>query len=150
MTDERQILNLLHTYAEKLDKGDLEGVARLFSRAEMTEPSHSSNSYGYEAVLAIYKNATRLYPGDGTPRTKHVTTNTILEIDDNGAAATARSYFTVFQATDQLPLQPIITGSYTDEFRKTDGQWHFHRREMAPDLYGDLSQHLLFDPETIK
>jgi hypothetical protein len=35
---------------------------------------------------------------DGTPRTKHVITNMIIEADDAAGTAAARSYFTVLQA----------------------------------------------------
>ena len=54
------------------------------------------------------------------------------------------SYFTVFQATDELPLQPIIAGRYEDEFRKIGGKWYFHQRKMLPRLMGDMTQHQQF------
>ena len=60
---------------------------------------------------------TRLYP-DGTPGTKHVTTNLIIEIDDQATGAAARSYFTVLQAVPGLPLQPILAGRYRDRFQR--------------------------------
>jgi hypothetical protein len=43
---------------------------------------------------------------DGTPRTKHVTTNIAVEVDEEAGTALARSYFTVLQALPDLPLQP--------------------------------------------
>jgi hypothetical protein len=51
----------------------------------------------------------------------------------------------VFQQTEELPLQPIIAGSYTDTFEQVDGTWRFVERRMRPTLYGDLSKHLLID-----
>ena len=87
--------------------------------------------------------ATRLYE-DGTPRTKHVTTNAIIEVDDAAGNGSARSYYTVFQQTDELPLQPIICGRYHDTFHRLDGVWWFDTRIMFVDLVGDLSQHLLY------
>ena len=83
---------------------------------------------------------------DGTLRTKHVTTNTILEFDDSGHRATARSYFTVLQATPDLPLQPVIAGRYHDAFEKVDGAWRFHERVIHGDLIGDLTNHLRDNP----
>jgi 3-phenylpropionate/cinnamic acid dioxygenase small subunit len=91
-------------------------------------------------VLDIFERSTRRFD-DGTPRTKHVTTNCIVEVD--GDTATCRSYFTVFQQTDVLALQPVIAGRYHDQFlRVHDGQWRFSRREISIDLTGDLREHL--------
>ena len=56
-----------------------------------------------------------------------------------------RSRFTVFQQTEQVALQPIIAGQYTDTFTLVDGTWRFTERRMRPTLYGDLSQHLLIE-----
>ena len=63
----------------------------------------------------MFTSTTRRYP-DGTPRTKHVTTNLIVEVDDDAGTATGRSYFTVLQAVPGLPLQPIVAGRYHDRF----------------------------------
>ena len=98
----------------------------------------------------MYQDSTRLYPETGTPRTKHVTTNAIIEVDEAAGTGTARSYFTVFQQTGELPLQPIISGRYHDSFERADGAWRFRTRRMFVDLWGDLSKHLLFDADTIK
>ena len=94
----------------------------------------------------MYHASTRLYE-NGTPLTKHVTTNLLIEVADDGATATCRSYYTVLQKTEGAPLQPIIAGRYHDEFAKRDGQWRFTRRHMIVDLIGDLSRHLLFSLE---
>ena len=78
---------------------------------------------------------------DGRPSTKHVITN-VSVVSDGSDVATARSYFTVLQATPDLPLQPIIAGSYHDEFARVDGAWRFSDRLIIVDLVGDLSQHM--------
>ena len=145
MDSYREIENLLHRYAELIDDGEFEGIALLFAHAEILAPAASSGTRGYDAVLAMYRGATRVYADTGTPRTRHVTTNAIIEVDETANAATARSYFTVFQQTDKLPLQAIISGRYHDRFERVEKHWRFHTRRMLPDLYGDLSQHLLIE-----
>lgn len=150
MESYREIENLLHRYAELIDDGDLEGVARLFEHAEILAPAATSGAKGYDEVLKMYQGSARLYPETGTPRTRHVTTNAIIEVDEGAGTATARSYFTVFQAADNFSLQPIIAGRYHDAFDRVDGRWRFRTRRMLPDLYGDLSRHLLFDAATIQ
>jgi 3-phenylpropionate/cinnamic acid dioxygenase small subunit len=144
MTDSaRQIENLLHTYAERIDAGDLDGLADLFAHGRI-RPVPDRVVEGRDAVRALYDASTRLHD-DGTPRTKHITTNAIIEVDDADGTATSRSYYTVTQATDELPLQPIITGRYRDTFRRIDGTWWFDTREMFIDQVGDLSHHLKFE-----
>jgi hypothetical protein len=69
---------------------------------------------------------------------------------DDGQTAQAWSKFTVFQALPDFPLQAIIAGQYRDSFVCRDSLWSFQRREMCPQLYGDLSRHLLFDASKIQ
>ena len=137
----REIENLIYSYAERIDAGDLAGVAELFRNGRI-QAGPGMVFEGVEQVRSMYDSATRLYD-DGTPRTRHVTTNVAVEVDD--AAATSRAYYTVFQQTDLLPLQPIIAGRYHDSFHRVDGQWCFNTREIFVDLTGDLSHHLLFE-----
>lgn len=145
MEDSRCIENLIYCYAERIDDGDLEGVAELFRDAEITSAVHDVRRKGFDEVLQMYQHSCRLYKSTGTPLTKHLTTNVIIELDENGREAAARSYYTVIQATDALPLQPIISGRYKDRFHKIENQWHFSSREMIVDLIGDCSAHLLYD-----
>ncbi len=143
----RQIENLMYTYAERIDAGNLEGVADLFANGQIVaSPDAPVETVvaGRNEVLGMYQGSTRLYPC-GTPRTKHVTTNAIIEVDDDAGTASARSYYTVFQQLDDFPLQPIITGRYHDTFHRIDGEWWFDQRTMLVDQLGDLSRHLLFE-----
>jgi len=143
----REIENLIYRYAERIDAGDLEGVAELFTHGRIAVSAGASPQQtieGRDRVLALYRGSTRLYD-DGTPHTRHVTTNTIIEIEDGASTASARSYYTVFQQVDGLSLQPIICGRYQDSFQRIDGRWWFDTRIMLIDLVGDLSRHLLYE-----
>ena len=93
-------------------------------------------------IEAMYTQFTRVYPETGTPRTRHVTSNVIIE-PDGEEAARAQSYILVHQATDTLALQPIIGGRYYDRFVKVNAAWRFSERRMEMDLFGNLSAHLL-------
>jgi ketosteroid isomerase-like protein len=147
-SDRDEITTLLYTYAERIDAGDFGGVADLFSHAEITFEGFDQVRRGRDEVLAMYEATTRRYE-DGTPRTKHVMTNVIVDADGGAGTATARSYFTVLQAVPgQLALQPIIAGRYHDRFERTNGAWRFARRHMTVDLAGDLGHHMLFDLRT--
>jgi 3-phenylpropionate/cinnamic acid dioxygenase small subunit len=142
----RAIENLLYLYAERIDAGDLEGVADLFAHGRIEASSGVEAAHaieGRDAVLALYRGSVRLYD-DGTPRTKHVTTNAYIEIEESGDRAIARSGFTVFQQAGDAPLQPILCGRYADTFHQVDGRWWFDTRIMQIDLVGDLGRHLLY------
>ncbi|HEV8298200.1 MAG TPA: nuclear transport factor 2 family protein [Acidimicrobiales bacterium] len=136
------ISNLVYRYAELLDLGQFEAVGKLFEHATITTDMSDEVRVGSAAMTAQFTEWTRRYE-DGTPRTRHMTTNLIIELGDDGTTAKARSYYTVFQQTDELPLQPIISGRYHDEFAVIDGAWAFTKRHYINELFGDLSAHLL-------
>ena len=136
--DVTAILNLLHRYAELIDDGDFRGVGELLADAEVSGPGMRPLR-GAEAVAALYEATTRRH-ADGTPRTAHVITNPIVELD--GDRATVRSRFLVVQATEAVPLQAIVAGRYLDEFERVDGRWRFASRHMDPRLLGRLDDHL--------
>jgi len=137
------IRNLLGLYCERMDAGDWDGLGELFSDAVLVDEHGTEAARGRDGVRAMYA-ATRMY--DGSPRTRHLTTNTVIEVDETSGTASARSAYVVFQATDALPLQPIITGRYRDRFaRGADGGWRFVERSFSVDLLGDLSHHLPYE-----
>jgi len=134
-----QICNLLYRYAELIDSGDLVATAELFRHARVKSGGEMKDA---EGLLAVWRSFVRIHPC-GTPRTKHVVTNPIIEIDEAAATATARSYYTVLQATPELSLQVVAAGRYHDAFERVDGKWRFSYRDYSLfDLQGDLSQHL--------
>ena len=136
-----EITNLLYRYAEYIDSGDIEGAASLFEHARIKTGTDGAEADAAD-TLATWENVVQLYPC-GTPRTKHVITNPILDIDEAAGKATCRSYYTVFQSTDKLSLQPIAAGRYHDEFERVDGKWRFSYRDYSLlDYVGDISHHL--------
>jgi uncharacterized protein (TIGR02246 family) len=137
--DVEAIRALIHEYAERIDAGDLDGLAALFADATWSSPGRGEQLRGTDQVRHAY-DGVLLY--DGIPCTKHVISNVTIEVSDDGTAATARSYFTVLQARPDFPLQPIIAGRYHDRFERVDGRWRYADRQIIPDLVGDLSRHL--------
>jgi 3-phenylpropionate/cinnamic acid dioxygenase small subunit len=145
----RLVENLLYTYAERIDAGDFDGLADLFAHGRICgqEGGPPETVFeGRERVRALYEWTTRRHQ-NGTPLTRHVISNAIIEVDDEAGTAAARSTYTVLQAAPDLPLQPIITGRYRDTFHRLDGTWWFDTRTMFVDLVGNLSQHLMIDPQ---
>jgi 3-phenylpropionate/cinnamic acid dioxygenase small subunit len=135
----RAIENLIATYAELVDDGDFAGVGILLADATFTGGAGAVS--GRDAIEKMLRDSLIVYD-DGTPRTKHVTTNVTIEVDEAAGTAVSRSYFTVLQALRDLPLQPIVSGRYQDRFERRDGQWRFAERHVRTDLVGDVSRHL--------
>ncbi len=106
------------------------------------------SSRGAEAAADLFAATTRRF-ADGTPRTKHLTTNSIVELSDDRRRADVRSYFVVLQQIDDGPLQPIAAGRYHDRLALVDDRWEFRERMMLPEMFGDVSNHLLFDPSQL-
>lgn len=146
MRAETQITNLLYRYAECIDAGDLAGAAALFEHARIRVGGTGSDQDTIDAprLLEMWKSLIVLYP-DGTPRTKHVVTNPIIEVAADGATARCRSYYTVLQQTEQLPLQIIVAGRYHDRFERVGGRWRYSFRDLTLiDMVGDVSHHLTY------
>jgi 3-phenylpropionate/cinnamic acid dioxygenase small subunit len=142
----REIENLIYAYAELLDAGKLEDVADLFAHGRilgMEDGPPETVFVGSAGVRKFYGMATRIYE-DGTPKTRHFTSNVQLYVDDAAGTARGSAYYCVTQATQELPLQIIVTGHYRDTFHRIDGVWWFDSRLMFVDQLGDTSHHLKF------
>ena len=137
---EAAIRTLIGAYAERLDAGDLDGVAALFERGVFRSARGGSVRTGAAEVRRMY-DPVILYD-DGTPRTKHVLGNVLIDVDHASGSATASCTFTVLQATPDTPLQAVLSGRYVDRFLRADGAWWFAEREVHPELLGDLALHM--------
>ena len=141
-SDEQQIANLIFRYAELVNDGDFDGVGELFARGSYGMPGALIEG---RAIGDVMHRSVLLH--DGAMRTKHVTTNLIISLNlQSPDTATCRSYFTVMQATETLPLQPVITGRYSDTLARDQEGWYFTERVIAMEQIGDVSQHLRRPP----
>jgi 3-phenylpropionate/cinnamic acid dioxygenase small subunit len=136
-----EISKLIYRYAYLIDSGDFEGIGRLFEHA-VIDFGGGMTLQGSEAIAGMYAKTTRRYD-DGTPHTRHVTTNLIIDVDETESSATSVCYVVVFQQLDDFALQPVWSTQYIDEFVSVDGAWNFARREMTNHMRGDVSRHLL-------
>jgi hypothetical protein len=139
-TSSRDIENLIGRYALLVDGGDFTGLGALLDSADLYfngEPPVR----GRAAVEKLAADVLRTYP-DGTPRTRHITTNIVLDIDEDAGTAEGSAYYTVLQAVDDFPLQPVATGSYRDRFARSDSVWRFVERHVETRFTGDTSHHV--------
>ena len=130
------ITKLIYTYAERIDAGDFAGVAEVFADATLTFEGFGDAVAGRDAIAALYARTTRRYE-DGTPRTKHVMTNVMVDVADDGRTASSRSYFTVLQAVPgELALQPVIAGRYRHTYTFAEDRWRVATMHIIIDLIG--------------
>jgi 3-phenylpropionate/cinnamic acid dioxygenase small subunit len=89
VSHERQIENLIARYAFLVDDGDFAGLGRLLGDADLTP--NGGPIVRVAANIERFAHET-LKTYDGSPRTRHVTTNVIVEVGDYGRSATSQSY----------------------------------------------------------
>ena len=137
MGDIDEIEALVYGYAERIDAGDMEGVVDLFAHATWRSTLTGQVLRERSEIKAVYE---RIALYDGSPRTKHLMTNLVLDVD--GSSATGRSSFTVLQGVvPGEPLQVVVAGRYFDRFERGPDGWSFADRLFVLDLGGDQSQH---------
>ncbi len=137
----RAIERLIFDYAERIDRGDLDGIAELLADARVAVGDGPPQAQGRDAVRELYRRSVRIH-ADGTPRTQHLTTNLLIEVDEEAGTAHARAYFTVLQGLGGFPLQIVVAGRYRDRFARVGSTWRFAERRIFLDHVGDLSRHL--------
>jgi hypothetical protein len=135
---ESEIHRLIATYVHNLDDGKIAENAELL--ADTRFQVIDTVVVGSEEIARFFK-ANVQHHEDGTPRTWHAISNTIIDIE-SATTAKAVSYFTVHQELPGLPLQPIVTGRYSDTFELSNGKWRFTARSIQPRLFGELSHHV--------
>ena len=133
MNDGDAVRNLLGRYCELIDAADWDGVGALFVDGRLAAEDGTVLATGAGEIADFYRRTVVLH--DGSPRTKHLVANTVIDID--GERAVARSSYLVLQ-----DLQPIITGRYVDTFERDADGWVWRERRFAVDQVGDLSRHL--------
>lgn len=144
MTGKNEITSLINQYSYTLDAGDLHGFVRLFEYSYWCVDGFPEN-YGSEELFENVISKIIIYE-DGTPRTRHITTNVELSIDENVGKASGQRYLMVLQEAPVFPLQIILSGHYFDEFVRVDGVWRFSRCIIKHPLVGNMSKHMNSSP----
>jgi hypothetical protein len=130
------IRDLVLAYADLVGASDVDGVADLFAYGELSATGNPRVSRGRDEVRETYL-ATLGPPGSERPHIHNVTTNLMVDVDDDQGTATCRSYFTVVRAPSGAALRVSIAGRYEDSFHRIDGAWRFARRHIIIDLLGN-------------
>lgn len=142
--DHLLITNLIHRYAELVDGADFPELGEMFAHGAL----HATDGpvRGAQAVREHFASWVRLHP-DGSPHTRHITTNVIVEVADDAQTARARSYVTVLQYGPGNTLRPIFFVRYFDRFHRVEERWCFASRMFVEPASGPAEEHLLREYE---
>jgi uncharacterized protein (TIGR02246 family) len=124
MSDKDEIRELLARYCFALDDGRYEDMAALFTHDGVWETAFGTGTGRAGIVAQAQSIAT-----EPRPRRVHLTTNIVIDLNDDGAPATARSNWQQFQNSD---AGPVIGsgGAYQDTLVKIGGRWFFQKRTI--------------------
>lgn len=147
----RQILEeIMYTYCEAIDSADLDTLGNIFAAGALVSQD-GTETRGPKAIHDLFAGMIIFYDKNGkevpyaskacTPLTRHVTTNIIMEIDNDVELAKVRSYFTVYQTINSANVI-IAGGRYHDRFERDPYGWHLIERRILIDNLGDMSHHL--------
>lgn len=100
-----------------MDQARFDKVGELFADGKLLSPGQVME--GKEGVSGQLEKNLQVY-ADGTPRTAHITTNTVLDIKEDKEEATAVSYLTILQDDSKRGFPPAAdlngnTGTDTPE-----------------------------------
>jgi hypothetical protein len=139
--DHIEIQQLVNRYPYYLDAGMFDEMGTLFADAEVYTGGELAVSKDGPACADLWRSFVRLYP-NGTPRTRHLIVNLLIE-PDGPERARAHSSVLVVQAPGTADLKLLTAGDYLDRFEKVDDRWRFAERRVGNDLFGDMSDHLI-------
>lgn len=131
MDAERAILRVIHESADRNDRRHWSQLAELYSDdATLTRPNGES-VVGRAAIEASYASAS------ATRRTRHVCTNSLIDVDESTGTASAETsvlLFTWEESPGSLGLPDVAgpaIGAFSDRFVLTDDGWRLAARRAS-------------------
>ncbi len=141
--DYEQIRALCYRYTFALDEGDFRTVAAILGDGVL-RPSMpgvvGEPIDGPEEIERFYAEQVVTYK-NGDPRTRHLISNQLIELAEDGLSASSRCYFTVLQRAPGHEYQIVVGGQYHDRFRKTGGVWRFTEKTIQVDHLNRIELH---------
>lgn len=145
-TDAEQIRALTYEYTFRLDGGDFAGVAELLGEGSLRMSAKGMDEEAMRGAAEIERfYADQVVTYDGDPRTRHVISNHVVDVD--GDAASGRCYFTVLMKPPRQPIRIVVCGRYFDSFERVDGHWRFREKVIRVDYLTDIGSHFVIDDE---
>lgn len=126
LEDERDIREVLVEYGEFLDAKDYKNYAALFASDGILTVAWGSATGPAEIEALLVANAGTPPPGYINKDRFHLMTTAVVHVD--GDRATARSRYTVFEASPAGGPSAVHSGRYEDELVRENDGWKLRRR----------------------
>jgi 3-phenylpropionate/cinnamic acid dioxygenase small subunit len=141
VSDREEITALVHRYADLLDGGDMDGVVELFADATWRSAATGQVLRGHEQIRRVYD---RIILYEGIPRTRHLMTNLVIDVEEGAHEATGHCSYTVLQCVERTTrIEAVVMGRYYDRYARGSNGWRFTDRLFVVDLSGDQSRHFV-------
>lgn len=123
-TEKNAIREVLATYCFRLDAGDMDGMAALFTPDGVWETDFGKGTG--RTGIADHGRSLRAH-GTARPRAVHLCTNIVIDLQ--GDTANVLSNWTTVQNSDTGP-KIGSAGGYIDRMAKVGGTWMFVHRKI--------------------
>jgi 3-phenylpropionate/cinnamic acid dioxygenase small subunit len=124
--DREAIRELLHRYCYGTDTGDVESWVGVFTEDCLWDGGPFGVCRGRSGLRAMYQQG-----GDAAKALRHLTLNTLMEVEGNQARAV--SYVLVL-ATADAGSSVFFSGFYQDELIRSGGRWWIAKRMLRRDM----------------
>jgi uncharacterized protein (TIGR02246 family) len=121
-SEEEAIRNLIGLHSQLTDDGDYERRVDLYTPDGVFVMGDATSTGKEELKVAFASTSAPERRG------KHITANTVMEIDGDTARA-ATDFFFLLPSPDGL--KPLAAGRYADTFVKRDGRWLYTERRIT-------------------
>lgn len=132
--DIEAIRRLISVYSYAVDRRDYAEVGEIladaaFSLSWESEGIETGEIRGREAIAAWYEEHL-----EGRRPSRHVITNTVIDVDDEGRTASAYAYLTSVGHPPEGGPAVILSGHYEHRFERRDGEWRFTQMRCVMEL----------------
>jgi ketosteroid isomerase-like protein len=124
MGDELEIRRTLAEYCHLCDDGDFDGLLALFA-PDAVLVHGTVQASGHAEIRAFFVER----QGRPEQRGKHLTVNTVVDVDGDHAEALSDFLYLQLVGGDVMPGS---SGRYRDDLVRLDGGWCFARRQIVP------------------
>ena len=127
------IRDVLHSYCFRLDAGEFDSWAELFTTDAVFVPSPDQECHG-RAAIRDYIGSVLSEAGAG-PGRKHLTINAVITLAGDEADVIS-NVLVVLETAAGITI--ALAGRYADHIVNDNGHWRFKKRAVHFDIVGDL------------
>lgn len=133
LEDIEAIRRLIYRYSFYVDRREFELLGDLLAEAVFrltweSEGVETGEIVGKAEIEAWYANHLK-----NRRPSRHVITNVVIDVAEDGDSATAEAYITSV-GYDPEPPPVLLSGHYEDRFEKRDGEWLFTQKYCVMEL----------------